>query len=136
MPSQLPRASSRRDAPPNRPARGAGGSRYPSREIEPADGLIYDESRNATRARLPGGRPDVRAASIKALSTLRHVTGKRVRLDGVGALRVDFPDGGTLEIIWLDACTGVPIQEKDGSASATAFEVTRVDAARLPTRVS
>jgi hypothetical protein len=82
------------------------------------------------------GRPDVRAASISALSTLRHVTERHVRLDGVDALRVDFPDGGIPEIIWLDARTGVPIQEKDDSTSATAFEVKRVDAAHLPKRVS
>jgi hypothetical protein len=98
------------------------------------DSQVYDAATQALE--VGAGRPDVRAASIKALSTLRHVTEKRVRLDGVGALRVDFPDGGTSEIIWLDARTGVPIQEKDGSTSATAFEVKRVDAARLPAQVS
>ena len=98
------------------------------------DSQVYDAATQALE--VGAGRPDVRAASINALSTLRIVTEKRARLDGVDALRVDFPDGGSPEIIWLDARTGVPIQEKEGATSATAFEVKRVDAAHLPTRVS
>jgi hypothetical protein len=98
------------------------------------DSHIYGAATQALE--VGAGRPDVRAASISALSTLRHVTERHVRLDGVDALRVDFPDGGTSEIIWLDARTGVPIQEKDAASSATVFEVERVDAAHLPRRVS
>jgi hypothetical protein len=98
------------------------------------DSQVYDVATLALE--VGAGRPDVRAAAINALSTLRHVTQKRVRLHGVDALRVDFPDAGTTEIIWLDARTGVPIQEKDGATSATVFEVKRVKAAHLPTMVS
>ena len=47
-----------------------------------------------------------------------------------------FPDGGTPEIIWLNASTGVPIQEQDGGDSATAFSVQRVTASRLPSEIS
>jgi hypothetical protein len=98
------------------------------------DSKVYDAATQALE--VGAGRPDVRAASINALSTLRNVTEERARLDGIAAVRVDFPDGGTPEIIWLDARTGVPIQEKDGTTSATAFEVKRVKASRLPARVS
>ena len=48
-----------------------------------------------------------------------------------------FPDGHNyLERIWLDAATGVPIQEKDGDNSATAYTVERVTAAHLPAGIS
>jgi hypothetical protein len=46
-------------------------------------------------------------------------------------LKVGFPDDGQPEIIWLNANSGVPVQEKDGSNSATTFEVERVTAANL-----
>jgi hypothetical protein len=98
------------------------------------DSHIYGAATQALE--VGAGRPDVCAAAISALSTLRHVTERHVRLDGVDALRVDFPEDGTAEIIWLDARTGVPIQEKDGASSATAFAVKRVDAGHLPTRIS
>jgi hypothetical protein len=91
----------------------------------------------ATQALAVGaGRSDVRAAAIRALSTLTGVTQTHTRVNGTRALKVDFPDGGTPEIIWLNATTGVPIQEKDGSSSATAFEVERVTAAHLPSQIS
>jgi hypothetical protein len=91
----------------------------------------------ATQALAVGaGRPAVRAAAIKALSTLAHVSQARVRLHGIPALRVDFPDHGSSEIIWLDASSGVPIQERDAGDSATAFLVERVTAAHLPRRLS
>jgi hypothetical protein len=91
----------------------------------------------ATQALAVGaGRSDVRAAAIKALSTLTGVTQTQTRVNGTRALMVGFPDGGTPEIIWLNATTGVPIQEKDGSDSATRFEVERVTAARLPSHIS
>ena len=54
----------------------------------------------------------------------------------MSALEVSFPDGNYLERIWLDATTGVPIQEKDGSNSATAYVVERVTAAHLPAQIS
>jgi hypothetical protein len=98
------------------------------------DSHIYGAATQALE--VGAGRPAVRAASINALSTLRHVRERRVRLDGVAALRIDYPDDGTRETIWLDARTGVPIQEQDGTSSATAFEVKRVNAAHLPRRVS
>ncbi|MGP0035116.1 MAG: hypothetical protein ACLP4R_11165 [Solirubrobacteraceae bacterium] len=98
------------------------------------DSEIWDD---ATEALAVGaGRSDVRAAAIKALSTLAGVTQTPTRVDGVNALEVSFPDGNYLERIWLDATTGVPIQEKDGDNSATALAVERVTAARLPAVIS
>jgi hypothetical protein len=82
------------------------------------------------------GRPDVRAGAMNVLDTLSHVSETPDRVDGIHALRVRFPDDGTPETIWLDARTGVPIQEKDGATSATSFVVERVTAAHLPTHVS
>jgi hypothetical protein len=82
------------------------------------------------------GRPDVRAGAMNALDTLFHVSETPDRVHGIRALRVRFPDDGAPETIWLDARTGVPIQEKDGSTSATSYVVERVTAARLPTHVS
>jgi hypothetical protein len=77
----------------------------------------------ATQALEAGaGRSDVRAGAMSAPSTITGVTQTPTEVDGVNALRVDFPDDGQPEIIWLDAKTGVPIQEKDGSNSATSFE--------------
>ncbi len=61
---------------------------------------------------------------------------RRPVIDGVDALKVDFPDNGQPEIIWLNAGSGVPIQEQDGSDSATTFEVKRVTAAGLPSLIS
>lgn len=82
------------------------------------------------------GRADVRAGAMKALSTLQGVTQTPTELDGTSALKVAFPDGGFPEVIWLNAQTGVPIQERDGSASATGYAVERVSAASLPAQVS
>jgi hypothetical protein len=91
----------------------------------------------ATQALAVGaGRSDVRAGAMKALSTLTSVIETPTQANGTAALKVDFPDGGTPEIIWLNATTGVPIQEQDGSNSATTFEVERVSAARLPSQIS
>ena len=78
-----------------------------------------------------------RPPGIKALSTLAGVTQTPTRVDGVSALEVTFPDGGSyLERIWLDAATGVPIQEKDGDNFATAYTVERVTATHLPAGIS
>ncbi len=83
------------------------------------------------------GRSDVRATAIKALSTLAGVTQTPTRVDGISAFEVAFPDGHNyLERVWLDAATGVPIQEKDGDNSATAYIVERVTAAHLPAAIS
>lgn len=91
----------------------------------------------ATQALAVGaGRSDVRAGAMKALSTITGVIQTPTELGGVSALKVDFPDHGSPEIIWLNASTGVPIQEKDGSNSATTFEVERVTAANLPSQIS
>jgi hypothetical protein len=91
----------------------------------------------ATEALAVGaGRSDVRAGAMKALSTITGVTQTLSEVGGVRALKVDFPDDGQPEIIWLNARTGVPIQEQDGGSSATAFEVERVTAANLPTQIS
>jgi hypothetical protein len=78
----------------------------------------------------------VRAGAIKALSTITGVTQTPAKVDGVRALKVEFPDHGDPEIIWLNAATGVPIQERDGSDSATSFAVERVSLAHLPSRLS
>jgi hypothetical protein len=91
---------------------------------------------DATEALAVGaGRSDVRAAAIKALSTLAGVVQTPTQLDGVSALEVTFPDGNYPERIWLDATTGVPMQEKDGDNSATAYAVERVTAAHLPAAI-
>lgn len=91
----------------------------------------------ATQALAVGaGRSDVRAGAMKALSTLTGATETPTQVHGIAALKVDFPDGGLAEIIWLNADTGVPIQEQDGSNSATSFQVQRVTAATLPSQVS
>ena len=82
------------------------------------------------------GRPDVRAGAMKVLDTLHHVSESRDRIHGIRALRVRFPAGRIAETIWLDARTGVPIQEKDGPSSATAYVVERVTAEHLPAHVS
>jgi len=104
------------------------------------DVRLHDDSLvwiDATQALAVGaGRPDVRAACIKALDTLHGVSETRTRVDGVPALRVSFADGSVRETIWLDARTGVPIQERDGSDSTTTYAVERVDAAHLPARIS
>ena len=91
----------------------------------------------ATEALAVGaGRSDVRAAAIKALSTLAGVIQTPTKVDGTRALEVDFPDEGAREIIWLNATTGVPIREQDGGNSATAFTVQRVTSAHLPSQIS
>lgn len=91
---------------------------------------------NATRALAAGaGSQDVRAACIKALDTLQGVRETSDRVDGVRALRVSYPDGRQHVTIWLDAQTGVPIQERDGSDSTTTYTVDRVDIAHLPPRI-
>lgn len=91
----------------------------------------------ATEALAVGaGRSGVRAASMKALSTLAGVTQTADTVDGTSALKVDFPDDGQPEIIWLNAKTGVPIQEQDPGNSATAFSVQRVTTSHLPSEIS
>jgi hypothetical protein len=77
------------------------------------------------------------AAALRQLSpTLAGVIQKPTRVDGQRALEVIFPDDHFPERIWLDAATGVPIQEKDGATSATVFAVERVVAAHLPLQLS
>jgi hypothetical protein len=73
---------------------------------------------------------------MKALSTITGVVQAQTEVDGVSALRVEFPDDGEPETIWLNAQTGVPIQERDSPNSATAFSVQRVTASHLPTQIS
>ncbi|HET7036496.1 MAG TPA: hypothetical protein VFI42_12510 [Thermomicrobiaceae bacterium] len=89
----------------------------------------------ATQALAVGaGRPDVRAGAIKALSTITGVTQTPTEVAGESALKVDF--AANSETIWLNATTGVPIQEQDGPDSATSYEVQRVTAASLPSQIS
>jgi hypothetical protein len=122
-----------RQLPPRLRSRFEAAARHPDLRLS-QDSEIWDD---ATEALAVGaGRPDVRAAAINALSTLAGVTQTSTQLDGVSALKVSFPDGTYLERIWLDATTGVPIQERDGNDSATAFAVERVTAAHLPTLIS
>jgi len=91
----------------------------------------------ATEALAVGaGRSAVRAGAMKALSTITGVVQAQTEVDGVSALRVEFPDDGEPETIWLNAQTGVPIQERDSPNSATAFSVQRVTASHLPTQIS
>jgi hypothetical protein len=101
---------------------------------------LYEDSDiwgDATQALAVGaGRSDVRTAAIKALSTLAGVIQTPTVVRGIRALKVEFPDDGQPETIWLNADSGVPIQEQDGSNSATAFEVERVTAAKLPSQMS
>jgi len=92
---------------------------------------------NATQALAAGaGRPNVRAACIKALDTLHGVREQADRIGKARALRVSYPDGSEHVAIWLDARTGVPIQERDGDNSTTSYAVERVNAHHLPARVS
>ncbi len=106
---------------------------------KPADGRRADDSSvydTATLALAVGaGRPAVRAGAMKALSTIAGIRQTRVRVDGIAALKIEFADSGQPEIIWLDATTGVPIQERDSGGSATSYKVERVTAARLPSRI-
>jgi hypothetical protein len=91
----------------------------------------------ATEALAVGaGRSDVRAGAMKALSTISRVIQAQTKVDGVSALKVEFPDDGQPETIWLNAQTGVPIQEQDPGNSATAFSVQRVTASHLPSQIS
>ena len=91
---------------------------------------------NATQALAAGaGSSDVRAACIKALDTLHAVRQTSVRVDGVRALRVSYPDGPQHVTIWLDARTGVPIRERDGNDSTTSYTVDRVNSAHLPSHI-
>lgn len=86
---------------------------------------------------LAGGRPDVRAGALKAMSAVGARTA-RTTVDGRPALRVTMAVGtdGYQETLTIDAVTGVPIQFAGGSAgqapdvSAT-YDVTRVDAKDL-----
>lgn len=98
------------------------------------DSLVWIDA--TTALAVGAGRPDVRAACIKALDTLHGVRETRARVHGVNALRVSFPDGPVQETVWLDARTGEPIQERDGSNSTTTYAVQRVTAAHLPAHVS
>ncbi len=91
---------------------------------------------NATQALAAGaGSPDVRAACIKALDTLNGIRETSDRVGGTRALRVSYPDGHQQVTIWLDARTGVPIQERDGINSTTTYAVERVNSARLSSRI-
>ncbi|HTX12638.1 MAG TPA: hypothetical protein VME22_28735 [Solirubrobacteraceae bacterium] len=121
-----------RQLPPRLRSRFEAAARHPDLRLS-EDSEIWGD---ATEALAVGaGRPDVRAAAIKALSTLEGVTQTSTRVDGVSALKVSFPDGNYLEQIWLDATTGVPIEEKDGDNSATAYAVERVTATQLPAQI-
>jgi hypothetical protein len=123
-----------RQLPPRVRLRFEAAARHPDLRLT-EDSEVWDD---ATEALAVGaGRSDVRATAIKALSTLAGVTQTTARVDGISALEVTFPDGHDyLERIWLDAATGVPIQEKDGDNSATAYTVERVTAAHLPAAIS
>ncbi|MGH2873052.1 MAG: hypothetical protein ACRDL5_11405, partial [Solirubrobacteraceae bacterium] len=89
----------------------------------------------ATQALAVGaGRSDVRAGAMKALSTITGVTQTPTEVRGESALKVDF--AANSETVWLNATTGVPIQEQDGPDSATSYEVQRVTAASLPSQIS
>ena len=122
-----------RQLPPRLRSRFEAAARYADPRLS-QDSEIWDD---ATEALAVGaGRSEVRAAAIKALSTLEGVTQTTTRVDGVSALEVTFPDGNYLERIWLDATTGVPIQEKDGDNSATDYAVERVTGAHLPALIS
>lgn len=116
------------------------GRRFPYVAPTPASWKLHQDSDlwiAATEALAVGaGRSDVRAGAMKALSTLTGVIQTPTRVGGASALKVDFPDGGVPEIIWLNATTGVPIQEQDGSDSATSYDVERVTAASLPSQIS
>jgi hypothetical protein len=91
----------------------------------------------ATEALAVGaGRSDVRAGAMKALSTITGVIQTQTEVDGASALKVEFPDDGQPETIWLNAQTGVPIQERDSPNSATAFSVQRVTVSHLPSQIS
>jgi hypothetical protein len=123
-----------RQLPPRVRLRFEAAARHPDLRLT-EDSEVWDD---ATEALAVGaGRPGVRATAIKALSTLAGVTQTPTRIDGISALEVTFPDGHNyLERIWLDAATGVPIQEKDGDNSATAYTVERVTAGHLPAGIS
>ena len=123
-----------RQLPPRVRHRFEAAARHPDLRLT-EDSEVWDD---ATEALAVGaGRSDVRATAIKALSTLAGVTQTPTRVNGISALEVTFPDGHNyLERIWLDAATGVPIQEKDGNNSATAYTVERVTAAHLPAGIS
>ncbi len=116
---------------------------YEPHRVSPAQARLSIDSLDyidATEALAIGaGRADVRAGAMEVLSTLKGVREHVTRLDGVRALRVTYPNtlSGRLvadatETIWLDAQTGVPIQEQDGPTSATRFIVLRVDTDHLP----
>ncbi len=123
-----------RQLPPRLRHRFEAAARHPDLRLT-EDSEVWDD---ATEALAVGaGRSDVRTTAIEALSTLAGVTQTPTRVDGISALEVTFPDGHDyLERIWLDAATGVPIQEKDGDNSATAYTVERVTAAHLPAGIS
>ncbi len=92
---------------------------------------------NATEALAAGaGSPSVRAACIKALDTLNGVRERKDRVGSIRALRISYPDGPQQVAIWLNARTGVPIQERDGHDSITTYTVERVSAAHLPSHVA
>jgi hypothetical protein len=92
---------------------------------------------NATEGLAAGaGSPSVRAACIKALDTLNGVHESSDRIGPIRALRVGYPDGHQQVVIWLNARTGVPIQERDGHDSTTIYSVERVTAAHLPSHMT
>ncbi len=114
-----------------RGARSAGGRR--------ACSALPEVSRCALAARV--GRPLLRAGrrSHPCLGGHRPIANPpRPKLRSLRFAPRGDPstDGNYLEWIWLDATTGVPIQEKDGDNSATAYAVERVTAARLPAVIS
>jgi hypothetical protein len=98
------------------------------------DSTVYDVATQALE--VGAGNPDVQAGAIEALDTLKGVTETAVRVHGIRALKAYFPDDDSPETIWLDAKTGVPIQENDGTNSVTSYVVEPVNAARLPTQIS
>lgn len=98
------------------------------------DSTVYDTATQALE--VGAGRPDVRAGAMEALDTLTGVKETHTRIHGIRALRVWFPNDNAPETIWLDARSGVPIQEDDPGNSKTAFIVERVYAHHLPTQVT
>jgi hypothetical protein len=98
------------------------------------DSLVYVVATQALE--VGAGNPNVRAGAMEALDTLTGLTETAVRVHGIRALKVYFPNDGLPETIWLDAKTGIPIQEKDGADSVTSYIVERVNAAHLPTQVT
>jgi hypothetical protein len=86
---------------------------------------------------LAGGRPDVRAGALKAMSAVGARTTKTV-FDGHAALQIvmNVGDDGYEEALTIDADTGVPLHFVGGDpgrapGTESTYEVTRVSASDL-----